>query len=74
MIGRIEVINEDGVHREPLLHFAGDIVGSAIFRRIPGDPDTKFGELIDSVFAGYQHAIDCVQILVAVYLWPRFGR
>jgi hypothetical protein len=74
-MGRVEVITEDGGCLGPLLHFAGEIAASSIFRHIPGNNrEDEFNKLIDWVLVGYRHAIECVQTLVAIYLWPRLGR
>jgi hypothetical protein len=76
-VGKIEVIlDEDRRPRDPRLHFAGEIAASAMCKRLPGhDLHEEMGDLIKNrVAEGYRQATMCVQALVALHLWPRFGR
>lgn len=73
-VGKIELIRGDENNTEdPRLHFVKEIVAKAIFRNLPGYADEHFEDLVKRCDEGYQHASNCVQLLVALYLWPRFG-
>jgi hypothetical protein len=75
-VGKLEVMTDaSGQPREPRLHFAGEIAASALGRHLCGkDLHAAIKHLIaDVLVRAYKHAATCVQILVAVYLWPKFG-
>jgi len=56
------------------LHFAAEIAGTALLKHLPDGDITKYGAFFRDLLApGYQHAINCVDILVREYLWDRFG-
>jgi hypothetical protein len=55
------------------LHFALEIAGTALLGHLPNGDITQYEVLFrDCLLPGYQHAIDCVYVLVREYLWDRF--
>jgi hypothetical protein len=56
------------------LHFAMEIVGTALLKHLQdGDIEQYAALLSGCIIPGYQHAINCVYILVREYLWDRFA-
>lgn len=56
------------------LHFALEIAGTALLEHLPNRDITQYEALLkDCLLPGYQHAINCVYVLVREYLWDRFG-
>jgi len=56
------------------LHFAGEIAATALLKHLPGKDVAEYTTLIQTCIGpGYEHAINCVYILVQEYLWERFG-
>ncbi len=61
--------------RELRLQFAGEIAASALLPHLQNDDIKEYQTLLrECIKPGYKHAARCVQILVAEYLWHRFGR
>lgn len=55
------------------LHFALEIAGTALLGHLPNGDITRYEVLFkDCLLPGYQHAINCVYVLVREYLWDRF--
>jgi hypothetical protein len=55
------------------LHFALEIAGTALLEHLPNRDIAQYETLFrDFLMPGYQHAINCVYILVREYLWDRF--
>jgi hypothetical protein len=56
------------------LHFAAEIAATALLKHLPNGDIAQYGAFLRDILApGYQHAINCVDILVREYLWERFG-
>ena len=76
--GKIEV-RHDYASAKPRLefrfHFAGNIAASAFLKHLPGETVQEQVETFmkDTLVEGYHHAMKSVQVLAALYLWPRFG-
>ncbi len=70
-VGKIQIEDES---RTIHLHFAGEIVATAILRHLK-DQNTEAGFklLLKTILEGYRHATNCVHCLAVSYLWPRFG-
>ena len=63
-----------GQHRI-FLHFAGEIVATAMLRHATGsNRDHKVNRLISLAHIGYRHATTCVHCVVAYHLWGCFGK
>jgi hypothetical protein len=75
-IGKIEFIyDHHNVPRDPRLHFAGEIAATASLRHLSGATaeEKVAGFIKDLIVEAYRHAAQSVHVLVALYLWPRFG-
>ncbi len=56
------------------LHFAAEIAATALLEHLPNRDVENYGEFFkDVLMTGYQHAINCVYILVWEHLWDRFS-
>ena len=54
------------------LHFAMEIVGTALLKHFQNGDIAQYATLLsDCIMPGYQHAINCVYVLVREYLWDR---
>jgi hypothetical protein len=76
-VGKIEFrYDVRNLPSDPRLHFAGEIAASAFLRHLPGvSVEQQVGGFIKNVLVeGYRHAANCVQIILVLHLWPRFGR
>lgn len=57
------------------LHFAGEIVATAMLRPVTGsNKEHKVNRLISLARIGYRHATTCVHCVVVYHLWDRFGK
>jgi hypothetical protein len=75
-IGTSEFIyDHHNVPRDPRLHFAGEIAATASLKHLSGaNAEEKVAGFIKGlVVEAYRHAAQSVHVLVALYLWPRFG-
>ncbi len=58
-----------------VLHFAGEIVATAMLRHATGsNQEHKLKRLVLLARIGYRRATTCVHCLVAYHLWDRFGK
>jgi len=76
-VGKLEVMTDADLQPTgPRLHFAAEIAACALGRHLSGtDVDAAIRHVIANVLVeAYHHAARCVQALVALYLWPKFGR
>ncbi len=56
------------------LHFAGEVVSTAMLRHAEGmNRDYQVRRLIRLARVGYRHAVRCVLCVVSCYLWDKFG-
>lgn len=56
------------------LPIATEIVGTALLKHLPNADIAQYGAFVtDFLKPAYQHAINCVYILVREHLWERFG-
>jgi hypothetical protein len=73
-MGKVELSYDDTGRCDPRLHFAGEIAASAFLRHLPGGSvqEKLDGFIRDVLVEGYKHAAQAVQVLLVLYLWPRF--
>jgi hypothetical protein len=56
------------------LHFAGELVATAMLRHLSGPSvEEQFRGLTQVALAGFRHATLCTQFVAIGYLWDRFG-
>lgn len=75
-LGKIELRYDIRNRCEPRLHFAGSIAAEAFLKHLGG---VTVHEKVQGFIRGvlkeaYHYATNSVQILLVLYLWPRFGK
>jgi hypothetical protein len=67
--GSIAIVDDNKLR----LHFAAEIAGTALLKHLPNNDVKEFEAFLrDCLTEGYEHATNCVYILVREYLWERF--
>jgi len=76
-VGTLEIpYDAQNLPHPPHLRFAGEIAAAAFSRHLPGKnrEEQISGCMNNVLIPGYHRATECVQILVALHLLPRFCR
>jgi len=72
-VGRME-FRGTGKEQTMHLHFAGELVATAMLRHLEGDGvEDRFHQITQVSLEGFRQATLCVQFVAIGYLWDRFG-
>lgn len=72
-VGRME-FRRAGKEQTMHLHFAGELVATAMLRHLEGEGvEDRFHQITQVSLEGFRQATLCVQFVAIGYLWDRFG-
>jgi hypothetical protein len=73
-IGKLELVVKSGEVKDIKLYFAGEMACTALLKHLPDCDISNYRDFFEvMILPGFRHAKECVGVLCAAWLWPRFG-